>query len=147
MTLVFPWGTVTSTPKGAKLTLPCGIKFELGNIQTYAAADYADGTMTIGCVFCVPATKGILHLSWVPTLTSAPRVPTLTSAPTTKSILHVGEASGPTLGARSAWSGWRSFDPVTPGTTPTLLNYGEAMEFAQALRKVAPPLKPVPTRP
>lgn len=117
MTLIFNWGTVTGTPNGAKFVLSRGIKFELGVGQTYAAAEYADGTMTIGCPLCVPATKDLLHLSWDP-------IVALASPPTAKSILHVGESNG--------------LHPVTPGTTPTLLNYDEAMEFAKALRKVAP---------
>ena len=125
-TRIFPWGTVRNTPKGVSFALGLGIRFDLVPEHVDAVERWIQGTkihphlyptatvLNTSAKGFLPAAnyKDILYMEWS----------TFPSPITVKSVLKLG------YGIPKYLSAFYS--------TPTILNYNEAMELAIALRDV-----------
>ena len=124
-TRIFPWGTVRNTPKGVSFALSLGIRFDLVPDHVDALEAWIRGTWSYTRQSPSPATvlntsangllpaanyKDVLYMEWDPFPVTA------------KSVLKLG------YGIPRYLSAFYS--------TPTILNYNEAMELAFALRDV-----------
>ena len=121
--LTFPWGTVRSTAHGAMLNIR-GRQFDLPIRDAECAIKFIEDIRMI--VPYMLAHIGIggpdLQLQW-----------SINQKKIAKSILHVGLGNSAgrvvyTTGSTPFGSSW------APGTTPTILDFDEAMELAKALR-------------
>ncbi len=125
--LTFPWGTVRSTAHGAMLNIR-GRRFDLPRGDAESVSKFIEDLTTIAVPF------GLAHIG----MGSGPNIQlqwSINKKNVQKSILHVGLGGqgGHMTPLGSSWA---------PGTTPTILDFDEAMELAGALRSATKSTQP-----
>ena len=115
-TRIFQWGTVRSTPKGVSLVFGSGNRFDLSFRDAESTKWYINFRF-----FVAHISFSLIRMEWGPR-TQTVTVPYVAPKATPKSIFRIGRAD-----AQGVWA---------PGTTPTLLNYDDAMELAGAIGSV-----------
>ena len=117
-TRIFPWGTVRSTPNGVSLSFARGVRFDLSIYNADSVIRHIKNTqVSLLYTMCSLNCTGLfIRLEWN------------WRSPTSKSVLKVGHGN-----CNGVWES---------GTTPTLLNYDEAMELADAICATQPVMAP-----